>query len=253
MVVVDKKGSKVYDVFEVSVLEDNIFYSYKFNILIDYDNVIFMENVGIRVFLLNKIVSYCGVNFIIVRVISYIFGVVFTFYFDFLSYEECFYFNLEKFIDGFWFGNNLNLEFIVVFVLDFRVIFGFYEMFFLCKVILSFVVGLVVDRFGGIWWIYVIIFVIVFVIVFFFIGCCVLIFMGCCRKQKMIGVEKIIFIYKRKLVVLQEEYEIKEKLLKQLIVLLNEKLFVLFVYLRSFVLGGDRILFLIEEVKFVFY
>lgn len=109
MVVVDKEGSKVYDVFEVSVLEDNIFYSYKFNILIDYDNVIFMDNVGIRVFLLDKIVSYFGINFISVRVVSYVFGVFFIFYFDFLSYEECFYFYLVKFIDGFWFGIDLNL------------------------------------------------------------------------------------------------------------------------------------------------
>lgn len=253
MVAADKKGSKAYDAFEVSVLEDNIPYSHKFNILIDYDNVTFMENVGIRVLLLNKIASYCGVNFTTVRVISYTPGVVFTFYFDFLPYEECSHPNLEKLIDGFWFGDNLNPEFIAALAPDFRVISGSYEMLSPCKVIPPSVAGLVADRPGGIWWTYAIIPAIVLAIVLLLIGCCVLILMGCCRKQKMTGAEKTTFIYKRKPVVLQEEYEIKEKLLKQPIVLPNEKPPVPPVYPRSPVLGGDRTPLLIEEAKSVPY
>ena len=144
IVAADKKGSKAYDAFEVSVLEDNIPYSHKFNILIDYDNVTFMENVGIRMLVLDKIASYFGVNFTTVRVISYTPGVVFTFYFDFLPYEECSHPNLEKLIDGFWFGDNLNSQFIAALAPDFRVISGSYEMLSPCKVIPP-VAGLVAD------------------------------------------------------------------------------------------------------------
>ena len=253
MVAADKEGSKAYDAFEVSVLEDNIPYSHKFNIMIDYDNVTFMDNVGIRVFLLDKIASYFGVNFTSVRVVSYTPGVLFTFYFDFLPYEECSHPNLAKLIDGFWFGDDLNPQFVAALAPEFRVISGSYEWLSPCKVVAPPVAGLVADRPGGIWWTYAIIPAIVLAIVLLLIGCCVLILMGCCRKQKMTGAEKTTFIYKRKPVVLQEEYEIKEQLLKQPIVLPNEKPPVPPVYQRSPVLGGDRTPLLIEEAKSVPY
>ena len=249
MVAADKRGSEAYDAFEVSVLEDNIPYSHKFKILIDYDNVTFMDNVEIRVLLLDKIASYFGVNFTSVRVISYTPGVLFTFYFDFLPYEECSHPNLEKLIDGFWFGDGLNPQFLAALAPDFRVISGSYEKLSPCKVVAPPVAGLVADRPGGIWWTYAIIPAIVLAIVLLLIGCCVLILMGCCRKQKMTGAEKTTFIYKRKPGVLQEEYEIKEQLLKQPIVLPNEKPPVPPVYPRSPVLGGDRTPLLIEEAK----
>ena len=253
MVAADKEGRKAYDAFEVSVLEDNIPYSHKFNVEIDYDNATFMDNVGIRVFLLDKIASYFGVNFTSVRVVSYTPGIFFTFYFDFLPYEECSHPNLVKLIDGFWFGDDLNPEFVEALAPEFRVISGSYEKLSPCKLVEPPVAGLVADRPGGIWWTYAIIPAIVLAIVLLLIGCCVLILMGCCRKQKMTGAEKTTFIYKRKPVVLQEEYEIKEQLLKQPIVLPNEKPPVPPVYPRSPVLGGDRTPLLIEEAKSVPY
>ena len=253
MVAADKEGRKAYDAFEVNVLEDNIPYSHKFNMVIDYDNATFMDNVGIRVFLLDKIAGYFGVNFTSVRVVSYTPGIFFTFYFDFLPYEECSHPNLVKLIDGFWFGDDLNPEFVAALAPEFRVISGSYEKLSPCKLIEPPVAGLVADRPGGIWWTYAIIPAIVLAIVLLLIGCCVLILMGCCRKQKMTGAEKTTFIYKRKPVVLQEEYEIKEQLLKQPIVLPNEKPPVPPVYPRSPVLGGDRTPLLIEEAKSVPY
>ncbi|KAL9973251.1 hypothetical protein ACROYT_G019679 [Oculina patagonica] len=253
MVAADKEGSKAYDAFEVSVLEDNIPYNHKFNILIDYDNVTFMDNVGVRVFLLDKIASYFGVNFTSVRVLSYTPGVLFTFYFDFLPYEECSHPFLTKLIELFWFGEDLNPQFVAALGPDFRVISGSYEMLTPCKVVGPDTDALVGDRPGGIWWTYAIIPAIVLAIVLLLIGCCVLILMGCCRKQKMTGAEKTTFIYKRKPVVLQEEYEIKELLLKQPIVLPNEKPPVPPVYPRSPVLGGDKTPLLVEETKSVPY
>ena len=253
MVAADKEQSKAYDAFEVRVLEDNIPYSHKFNILIDYDNVTFMDNVGIRVLLLDKIASYFGVNFTNVRVVNYAPGILFKFYFDFLPYKECSHPTLAKLIDGFWFGDDLNPQFVAALAPDFGVISGSYEMLSPCKVVAPPVAGLVADRPGGIWWTYAIIPAIVLAIVLLLIGCCVLILMGCCRKQKMTGAEKTTFIYKRKPVVLQEEYEIKEQLLKQPIVLPNEKPPVPPLYPRSPVLGGDRTPLLIEEAKSVPY
>lgn len=131
-IVSDKEGVRVYDAFEVRVLEEDIFYNYKFNIVLDYDNVIFLGKVGIRVMFLDIIVGYFGVNFISVRVVSYVFGVLFFFYFDFILYDDCLYLLLRKLIDDFEFDGGLNLVFVAVFRLGFRVSVGFYERVGLC-------------------------------------------------------------------------------------------------------------------------
>ena len=178
MVAADKKGRKAYDAFEVRVLEDTVLYNHKFNILIDYDNVTFMDNVGVRVFLLEKIASYFGVNFTSVRVASYTPGVLFTFFFDFIPYEECSNPLLVKLIDGFWFGSELNPQFVAALGPDFRVISGSYETLPPCKVVQPDIGAAVGDRPGGIWWTYAIIPAIVLAVVLLLIGCCVLILMG---------------------------------------------------------------------------
>ena len=254
MIAADKKGAKAYDAFEVNVLEDNLPFNHRFNIVLDYDNATFMDNVGIRVMLLDKIANYFGVNFTSVRVVSYAPGVLFTFYFDFIPYDECFHSFLTKLIDGFWLDEGLNPAFVLALLPAFRVISGSYEMLGPCKPFIGPDTGAIIgDRPGGIWWTYAIIPAIVLAIVLLVIGCCLLIMMGCRRKQKMTGAEKTTFIYKKKPIVLQEEYEIKEQLLKQPLVLPNEKPPVPPVYPRSPALGGDKTPLLIEEPKTVPY
>ena len=250
----DKEGAKAYDAFEVSVLKDNIPFNHKFHIVLDYDNATFMENVGVRVMLIDNIASYFGVNFTSVRVVGYAPGVLFTFYFDFIPYDDCFHSFLKKLIGGFWLDDGLNPAFVAALLPGFRVITGSYEMLGPCQPVIGPDTGaLVGDRPGGVWWTYAIIPAIVIAIVLLIIGCCLLIMMGCCRKHKMTGAEKSTFIYKKKPIVLQEEYEIKEQLLKQPLVLPNEKPPVPPVYPRSPVLGGDKTPLLIGESKSVPY
>ena len=252
MVAADKEGSKAYDAFEVRVLEDIVRYNHKFNILIDYDNITFMDNVGVRVILLEKIADYFHVNFTSVRVAGYTPGVLFSFYFDFIPYEDCSNSLLTELIDGFWFGSELTPQFVTALGPEYRVISGSFKSLPPCGSIPGDpeAIG---DRPGGIWWTYAIIPAIVLAIVLLLIGCCVLLFMGCCRKQKLTGAEKTTFIYRRKPVVLQEEYEIKEQLLKQPIVLPNEKPPVPPAFPHSPVLSGDRTPLLMEETKSVAY
>lgn len=250
----DKEGEKAYDAFEVSVLEDDTPYNHKFNIVLEYDNTTFMENVGIRLMLLDKIANYFGVNFTSVRIVSYAPGVLFTFYFDFIPYDECYNSFLKKLLGAFWLDGGLNPAFVAALLPGFKVLSGSYEMLGPCQSVLPPDTGAIVgDRPGGIWWTYAIIPAIVLAIVLLIIGCCLLIMMGCCRKQKLTGAERMTFIYKKKPIVLQEEYEIKEQLLKQPLVLPNEKPPVPPVYPRTPVLGGDKTPLLIEETKSVPY
>ena len=248
----DREGAKAYDAFEVSVSKDNIPFNHKFHIILDYDNTTFMENAGVRVMLTDKIASYFGVNFTSVRVVGYAPGVLFTFYFDFIPYDECFHSLLKKLIDGFWLDDRLHPAFVAALLPGFRVIAGSYEMLGPCQSVIGPETGAVVsDRPGGIWWTYAIIPAIIITIVLLIIGCCLLIMMGCCRKQKMTKADKTTFIYKKKPIVLREEYEIKEQLLKQPVVLPNEKPPVAPVYPRSPVLQGDKTPLLMEESKSV--
>lgn len=250
----DKEGARAYDAFEVRVLEEDTPYNHKFNIVLDYDNATFLGKVGIRVMLLDTIASYFGVNFTSVRVVSYAPGVLFSFYFDFIPYDDCSHSLLRKLIDDFELDGGLNPAFVAALRPGFRVSAGSYERVGPCQPVSGPEIGAKVgDRPGGIWWTYAIIPAIVLAIVLLVIGCCLLIMMGCCRRNKMSGAEKMTYIYKKKPVVLQEEYEIKEMLLKQPLALPNEKPPVPPVYPRSPVMGGDRTPLLNTESKSVSY
>ena len=250
----DKEGARAYDAFEVRVLEEDAPFNHKFNIILDFDNDTFLRNVGIRVALLDAIANYFGVNFTSVRVVSYAPGVLFSFYFDFVPYDECSHSFLTKLRDDFWLDGGLNPAFGAALFPGFRVISGSYERLGPCKSVIGPEVGAKVgDRPGGIWWTYAIIPAIVVAIVLLLLGCCLLVMMGCCRRTKMSGADQMTYIYKKKPVVLKEEYEIKEMLLKQPLVLPNEKPPVPPVYPRSPVLGGDKVPLLNGEAKSVPY
>ena len=250
----DKQGLRAFDGFEVSVSEDTKPFNHKFNIVLDYDNATFMDNVGIRVMLLDKIANFFGVNFTSVRVVSYAPGVLFSFYFDFIPYDDCLHPSLKNLLAKFWLDKALNKAFMAALLPQFRVLSGSYEKLGPCAAVLVDDPGaLIGDRPGGIWWTYAIIPAIVLAIILLIIGCCLLIMMGCRRKQKLSGAQKTTFIYKKKPIVLQEEYEIKEQLLKQPIVLPNEKPPVPPMYSQSAVPGGDKTPLLIEETKSVPY
>ena len=250
----DKEGGRAYDAFEVRVLEEDAPFNHKFNIILDYGNATFLRNVGVRVSLLDAIANYFGVNFTSVRVVSYAPGVLFSFYFDFVPYDECSHSFLMKLLDGFWLNGGLNPAFSSALLPGFRVISGSYERLGPCQSVIGPEVGAKVgDRPGGIWWTYAIIPAIVVAIVLLILGCCLLVMMGCCRRTKMSGADQMTYIYKKKPVVLKEEYEIKEMLLKQPLVLPNEKPPVPPVYSRSPVLGGDKTPLLNAESKSVPY
>ena len=249
----DKQGLKAFDAFEVSVSEDSKPFNHKFNIVLDYDNTTFIDNVGIRVMLLDKIANFFGVNFTSVRVVSYAPGVLFSFYFDFVPYDDCLHPSLKNLLAKFWLDKALNKAFMAALLPQFRVLSGSYEKLGPCAAVPVYPSALLGDRPGGIWWTYAIIPAIVLAIILLIIGCCLLIMMGCRRKQKLSGAQKTTFIYKKKPIVLQEEYEIKEQLLKQPIVLPNEKPPIPPMYSRSAVSGGDKTPLLIEETKSVPY
>ena len=238
LVGMDSGKKKAYDAFEVQVWEDTIRYNHEFTIILSYDNATFMDNVGVRVLLLDKIAIYFAVNLTNVRVVSYLPGVVFTFRFDFVPYEICNHPFLLNLVNRFITNGKLNPNFVDALLPEFIVTSGHVGGSGPCGTVIEPTGVALKDRPPGVWWTYAIIPAIVLAIVLLLIGCCILLLMGCRRKQKLSVAEKKTFIYKRKPIVLQEEYDVKENLLKQPLVLPNEKPPVPPMYPRSPVLGG---------------
>ena len=118
----DKQGLRAFDGFEVSVSEDTKPFNHKFNIVLDYDNATFIDNAGIRVMLLDKIANFFGVNFTSVRVVSYTPGALFSFYFDFIPYDDYLHPSLENLLAKFWLDKALNKAFMTALLPQFRVL-----------------------------------------------------------------------------------------------------------------------------------
>ena len=220
MTATDSGGLKTHDAFEVYVDEDTHLYNHEFTIWLDHDNATFMNDVAVRLTLLDKLADYFGVKFADIRAVSYGLGVFFIFRFQVIPYAQC---DSELIRVRELFGNEeLNPDFKAFMQPQFLLTSGSYKLLGPCALVHP-DIGAVGSRSPGVWWTYAIIPAIVLAIVLLVIGCCVLLMMHCRRNQKLSSADKKTFIYKRKPVVFREEYEVKELLLKQPLVVPNEK------------------------------
>ena len=220
LIAADKEGLQAYDAFEVNVMEDTALYNHQFTIEIDYDHSAFSKNLTARLVLLDKIANYFNVNMSNIRVVSYRPGsVFFTFQFDFIAYDDCFFPLRKEFLSE----EGVNPRFKKALLPEFRVTGGTFDGLGPCRGDIGPNVGAVGSRPSGVWETYAIVPAIVLAVVLFIIGGCVLLIMRCRRRQTLSEEDKQTFIYKRKPAVLQEEYEVKEHLLKQPLVLPNER------------------------------
>ena len=217
------------DAFVFQVKADKVLYNHQFIIHLDVDNATFLNDVGVRLVLLDKLTGFFGVNFTNIRVASYAAGVFFTFRFDFIPYESCRDDRLlhlqQLFVDKD--GNSdfgeLTAAFRSALMPEFPLISGRYEMMGDCAAVLPPGAVPMNTRGPGVWWTYAIIPAIVLAVLLLIIGICVLVMMKCRRKQQLGAGDKKTYIYQKKPVVFREEFEMKDECLKVPLILPNEK------------------------------
>ena len=218
----DKDGEQGYDAFQINIIDDaSVSYNHRFTLELDYDYEEFSKDLDKRMQLLSKLVEYFEVNVSSIRVVSFTAGsVVFQFQFDssVIPYDVCDSPIRGKFLSED--GDDVNPDLKEALEPEFPVESGQFEGLGPCH---GDVVGPVSDQRSGVWKTYVIIPVVILAVVLLVVGICLFLVIRSRRKRKLSEDDKQLFVYKRKPAVLQEEYEVKERLLKQPLVLPNEK------------------------------
>ena len=217
------------DAFVFVVKADEVRYNHQFIIHLGVDNASFLNDVGMRLLLLDKLAEYFGVNYTNIRVVSYAAGVLFTFQFGSIPYESCNDGRLLGYQKLFLvkdensdFGE-ITTAFRSALMPDFPVISGRYEMLGDCAAVLPPGAAPVGARGPGAWWTYAITPAIVVAAVLLIIAICLLVMAKRGRGQKLGAGDHKTYIYKKKPVVFREEFEIKEECLKMPLILPNEK------------------------------
>ncbi|XP_031569872.1 uncharacterized protein LOC116304304 [Actinia tenebrosa] len=213
----DSGGLVEYDAFEMLVEEDNSPFNHKFTLFLDHDNATFLNNVVVRLRLVQKLADYFGVNISNIRVDEYGPGPFVTFHFDHVPYSPCDIVAMNRLTDKFG-VDKVNPALDAAVGPEYRVADGSYVMMPPC----TGNVGAVTGARRGVWWTATLIPVIVLGILLLLLGLCLLFVMRR-RRRGLSGDDRKTFIYKRKPVVFKEEYDVKENLLKQPLVLPNEK------------------------------
>lgn len=218
----DSGGKMNYDSFEVLVKEDTSSFNHKFTIFLDNDNATFLNNVGVRVGLIQKLADFFGVNFTNIRIDEYGPGPFMTFHLDNVPYDDCT--NLyTNYIDKF--GNDkVSPGLKSALAPEYGVVDGSYVTKEPCSGPIGgpIVHGNPAARTGS-WWSPTLIPVIAVGILLLLLGLGLLLFLRRKNKQGLSADDRTTFIYKRKPVVFKEEYDVKEDLLKQPLVVPNEK------------------------------
>lgn len=227
IIAADSDGEQDYDAFEVNVMDDSsVSYNHRFGLEIDYDYEKFSSDLDIRVELLSKLAQYFEVNASSIRAVSFTKGsVIFNFQFDssVVPFDDCDFPLREKFLseDVDEDGDSVNPDLKKALEPEFPVKSGSYEGLGACGA--GGGVGPVTKQRSGVWKTYIIIPVVILAIVLLVIGGCLFLIMRSRRKRKLSLEDQKLFVDKKKPAVLQEEYEVKERLLKQPLVLPNEK------------------------------
>ena len=226
LVAADSDGEEVYDALEVNIMSDSaVSYNNRFSLELDYDYNNFSSDLNIRLQLLSKLAEYFEVNTSSIRVVSFTQGsVIYKFQFDSstVPFDDCDFPLREKFVseDVDDDGDSVNPDLKEALKPDFPVQSGSYEGLGPCKG--DYVVA-VTKRRSGVSKTYIIIPVVILAIVLLIIGACLFVIIRSRRQRKLSLEDQKLFVDKRKPAVLQEEYEVKERLLKQPLVLPNEK------------------------------
>lgn len=227
VVAYDSDGEQGYDAIEVNVMDDSsVSYNHRFSLVLDYDFEKFNSNLDIRVQLLSKLAEYFEVNSSSIRAVSFTEGsVIFEFQFDssVVPFDDCEFSLREKFLseDVDEDAGSVNPDLKKALEPEFPVKSGSYEGLGPCGV--GGGVGPVTEQRSGVWKTYIIIPVVILAIVLLVIGACLFLIIRSKRKRKLSLDDQKLFVDKKKPAVLQEEYEVKERLLKQPLVLPNEK------------------------------
>ena len=217
LIATDSQGSMAIDAIEVNVLDDTDSYNHQFKLTLDYDYDKFSNNLNIRVNLLNKLAGYFNLNISSIRVREFTKGsVIFKFQFDNVPEDECDFPLRREFVDE---DGDVSPSLKNALLPEFPVTSGSFEGLGPCKGGETGAIGAAAGR----WKTYVIIPIVILVIVLLIIAGCLFIVMRSRRRRKLSLEDKNVFVFQKKPAVLQEEYEIKERLLKQPLVLPNEK------------------------------
>ena len=224
IIAADKYGKEYYDAIEVNVMDDSsAAYNHRFALELDYDYEKFTSDLNIQMQLLSKLAQYFEVNTSSIRTVSITKGsVLFKFQFDSsaVPYDVCDFALRRKFLSEDDDGVNSDLN--DALGPEFPIKSGSFEGLGPCKD------GDVVDplpaQSSGVWKTYIIIPVVILAVVLLVIGACLFVIVRSRRRRyKLSEDDQKLFVQKLKPAVLQEEYEVQERLLKQPLVLPNEK------------------------------
>ena len=216
----DSEGNQDHDSIEVNVMDDESdSYNHQFELVLDYDFEKFSADLNTRVSLLKKLAEYFNLNVSSIRVSDIVEGsVVLKFHFDTIAEGDCDSPLKKQFLDAGERNVSSNLK--KALAPEFKVKQGSFQGLGPCGV------PVVVARARtppGRWKTYVIIPVVILAVVLLLIIGCLFIVIRSRRKRKMPLEDKNVFVFQKRPAVLQEEYEIKERLLKQPLVLPYEK------------------------------
>ena len=221
MIARDKDGNMGFDAFQINVVDDSsVSYNHRFTLEVDYDYEKFSKDFDNQMELVTKLANYFNVNSSSIRTVSFTAGsVVMKFQFDSseVPYDECDFPQRAKFLSED--GDDVNPDLKKALEPEFPVESGNFEGLEPC--------GAVVDVLpatkSGRWKTYVIIPVVILAVVLLVVGICLFLVLRSRKRRKLSLEDQQLYVYKRKPAVLQEEYEVKERLLKQPLVLPNEK------------------------------
>lgn len=219
IIATDSENNQGHNVIEVNVLDDDsASHNHQIELVLDHDFEQFSADLNTRVSLLKKLAAYAHLEVSNIRVDDITKGsVVLKLHFDTIPEDDCDFPLKRAFFDD---EGNVNSNLSKALEPDFEVKKASFEGLGPCKG------GVIVARSegpSGKWETYVIIPAVILVVVLLFIIGCLFLVMRSRRKRKMSLEDKNVFVFQKKPSVLQEEYEIKERLLKQPLVLPNEK------------------------------
>lgn len=218
LIATDSKGGQAVDAIVVKVWDDTKSYSHQFKLTLDYNFKTFSSHLNIRMDLLNKLAKYFNLNVSNIRIREFVEGSVrLKFQFDTVPEDECNFPLREQFEND---DGDVSPSLKEALSPEFPVTSGSFEAFGPCAGDVPVVVGAAT---GSTWKTYVIIPVVILVVVLFVIVIALFLVMRSRRKRKLSLEDKNVFVFQKKPAVLQEEYEVKERLLKQPLVLPNEK------------------------------
>ena len=226
LIAADSGGEQGHHTFKVNILSDSsVSYNHRFSLELDYDYKTFSRDLNVRLQLLSKLAEYFEVNSSSVRVVSFTEGsVICKFQFDSsaVPFDDCDFPLREKFVseDVDEDGDSVNPDLKKALEPEFPVQSGSYEGLGTCKGADG--VAVTKQRSGVSKW-YIIIPVVTLAIVLLMIGACLFVIIRSRRQRKLSLEDQKRFVDKRKPAALQEEYEFKERLLKQPLFLSNEK------------------------------